>query len=251
MPLFIKNIKWTIRLGGKNKTAPFFPKLEPGKIFPAKDSDILEFVDKVLKRGATSRPLDVFALSQLEPVAEQDLKSVQIHTDELANLAAEKIGAQAFTVDKDIYFARGKFQPGSEEGMQLLRHEVTHIKQAEKGETKDLSVEKRRQLEQEALSKERSGQEEVRLPKEKGIQASMESAAGPISVGSSVSTPDSADLIAVKFEDGRVMNYTFKQIAEVQRMMGAKINWDLKIAKEKLIESEYWKFYQEYLRVVE
>jgi hypothetical protein len=37
--------------------------------------------------------------------------------------------AQAFTHGADIYFARGKYQPGTQNGQHLLAHELTHVVQ--------------------------------------------------------------------------------------------------------------------------
>jgi hypothetical protein len=55
-----------------------------------------------------------------------DLSGVRIHTDAAAVLLARSLNAQAFTIGSDIYFADGKFSPGSRDGQHLLAHELTH-----------------------------------------------------------------------------------------------------------------------------
>jgi hypothetical protein len=260
MSLHIKKIKWTIKLTGKGKSKTFLPKMELGKSFKAIPSEIFDFMEKELNRMKPSRTLDVDTLSKLEPVAEQDLKNVKIHTDELSNLAAGKIGAEAFTAGKDIYFARGKFRPDTEEGIRLLKHEMTHIMQEEKGETKNASIEKMRQLEQEALANEQDlvfvqgqsiepTQEEVKLSKDKRIQAKIKTESEETRVVSINFHTNTNKLIAVKFDNGKVINCTQEDIQKVYRMMEKKIKRDLKIAKERLTDVEYRNFYKKYISV--
>lgn len=54
---------------------------------------------------------------------------VRIHTDRLATRAASSIGAQAFTVGRNIVFNSGQFAPHSPVGQRLLSHELTHVVQ--------------------------------------------------------------------------------------------------------------------------
>ncbi|MGS2739384.1 eCIS core domain-containing protein [Sinomicrobium sp. M5D2P17] len=55
-----------------------------------------------------------------------DFSNVNIHTDGNAEQMSEQLGAQAFTHGNDIYFNKGKYNPGSAEGKHLLAHELTH-----------------------------------------------------------------------------------------------------------------------------
>jgi hypothetical protein len=54
---------------------------------------------------------------------------VRVHTDGSAAEAAGRVAANAFTVGADIYFAAGRYDPGSEGGQRLLAHELTHVTQ--------------------------------------------------------------------------------------------------------------------------
>jgi Domain of unknown function (DUF4157) len=51
---------------------------------------------------------------------------VRVHTDERAGESAEAVAAHAYTVGRHIVFAPGRFDVGSEQGRQLLSHELVH-----------------------------------------------------------------------------------------------------------------------------
>ena len=57
------------------------------------------------------------------------LGDVRIHTGEFAEQANEALNANAFTLGRDIAFARGQFEPDSRPGRKLLAHELTHVVQ--------------------------------------------------------------------------------------------------------------------------
>ncbi|HEY1216129.1 MAG TPA: DUF4157 domain-containing protein, partial [Bryobacteraceae bacterium] len=56
-----------------------------------------------------------------------DFTDVRIHTGSDAMSLCQRLGAQAFTHGKDIFFNEGKFDPESGPGKLLLAHELTHI----------------------------------------------------------------------------------------------------------------------------
>jgi hypothetical protein len=59
-----------------------------------------------------------------------DLSEVRVHQGHAATL---KGGAQSFSTGNDIYFAPGAYSPHSDEGRQLLGHELTHVVQQREG----------------------------------------------------------------------------------------------------------------------
>lgn len=72
------------------------------------------------------------AVPYLEEMAgRMGLKSgeVRLHQDEAAQRAAVVLGAQAFTVGRDIYFAKGQGQLDTLAGRKLLAHELAHVAQ--------------------------------------------------------------------------------------------------------------------------
>ena len=55
-----------------------------------------------------------------------DFSQVRIHTGDKAVQMSRELGAQAFTVGRDIYFDSGKYSPGTDSEKHLLAHELTH-----------------------------------------------------------------------------------------------------------------------------
>ncbi len=55
--------------------------------------------------------------------------AVRIHTDFIADSISRALDADALTIGKDIFFASGKFDLSTPEGIALLGHELTHAQQ--------------------------------------------------------------------------------------------------------------------------
>jgi Domain of unknown function (DUF4157) len=51
--------------------------------------------------------------------------------------APGRLGAVAFTTGSDIYFAPGRYEPGSPEGLRLLGHELAHVVQQRQGRVRN------------------------------------------------------------------------------------------------------------------
>jgi len=79
------------------------------------------------KEGGSALPAS--ALGEMSSGFGYDFGNVKIHTDRQAQEMSEQLGAQAFTYKGDIYFNKGKFDPGSKEGKWLLAHELAHVVQ--------------------------------------------------------------------------------------------------------------------------
>ncbi len=62
----------------------------------------------------------------MEPRFGADFSKIKIHTDARAAKLANQVQAQAFTVGGHIFFGAGQYQPDTDEGKQLLAHELTH-----------------------------------------------------------------------------------------------------------------------------
>ena len=96
------------------------------KMTPAVESGINR------SRGG-GHPLDASTRGFFEPRFGRKLSEVKVHTDSHAARLAGQLNAQAFTVGRDVYFAGGKYQPGTESGRSLLAHELTHTIQQQPG----------------------------------------------------------------------------------------------------------------------
>lgn len=79
--------------------------------------------------GPSSAPLHPADRALMERRLGHDFSRVRVHADEQAALRANALGAHAFTTGEDIFFARGRYQPGNSRGRNLLAHELAHVVQ--------------------------------------------------------------------------------------------------------------------------
>jgi hypothetical protein len=75
------------------------------------------------------QPLDAATRSFFEPRFGHDFSQVRVHTGSRAHDLASAVQARAFTLGRDIVFARGEYTPGDSTGRRLLAHELTHVVQ--------------------------------------------------------------------------------------------------------------------------
>lgn len=101
-------------------------------------------VGQVLR--SSGQPLDPTTRAFFEPRLGQDLSKIRLHTDQEASESARSIHALAYTVGRDIAFAKDRYSPNTDEGKHLLAHELVHtVQQAAQGSsvvqrTPDLGV---------------------------------------------------------------------------------------------------------------
>lgn len=99
------------------------PKLAPGAA-PATPRTVRLDV----ARGGGS-PLEPGVRRTMEERIGFDFGRVRVHADERAAAAARSVRAHAFTVGSDVFFDRGRYDPGSTAGTKLLAHELAHVVQ--------------------------------------------------------------------------------------------------------------------------
>jgi Domain of unknown function (DUF4157) len=78
-------------------------------------------------------PLDEDTRADMEGRFGQDFSDVRVHTGGGADESARAVGAQAYTVGRDIVFASGRYDPSSDSGRHTLAHELTHVVQQRSG----------------------------------------------------------------------------------------------------------------------
>ena len=76
--------------------------------------------------NSAGRPLDAATRTTMETAFGRDFGGVRVHTDVSGGRAAEALGAHAYTVGSDIYFAAGRYAPRGPAGARLLAHELAH-----------------------------------------------------------------------------------------------------------------------------
>jgi hypothetical protein len=65
----------------------------------------------------------------MEAAFQFSFASVRVHDDAVAHKAAAELGARAYTIGRDIGFARGEYAPTASGGQRLLAHELAHVVQ--------------------------------------------------------------------------------------------------------------------------
>jgi ribosomal protein S18 acetylase RimI-like enzyme len=79
------------------------------------------------------RPLPDAVRTKMEAALGADFSAVRVHVGP----QADRIGAVAFTMGSDIYFAPGRFQPDTMQGQELLGHELAHVVQQRQGRVRN------------------------------------------------------------------------------------------------------------------
>lgn len=83
----------------------------------------------IARRRGYGDPIEEGLRTELEEKTGHPLHNARFHTDPEAAELARAVSSNAFTVGEDVYFAEGKFNPETQEGKELIRHEVEHVKQ--------------------------------------------------------------------------------------------------------------------------
>jgi hypothetical protein len=102
--------------------------------------DLPAIVYEVL--NSPGQPLDPATRAYMEPRFGHDFSKVRVHTDAKAAESARGVNALAYTVGKDVVFGAGQFAPRMRGGQRLLAHELTHVVQQSKQNSKlnDLEI---------------------------------------------------------------------------------------------------------------
>ena len=118
----------------------------PDPVAERESVEAVETVDRQPSRGADAtvddeteaeirsvtgggRPLSASERSFFEPRFGRDFSDVRVHTGPQADQAARSINAEAFTLESDVVFRQGNYDPDSRYGKKLLAHELTHVVQ--------------------------------------------------------------------------------------------------------------------------
>ena len=90
------------------------------------DSENITTESKINKTKGEGRPMSRGIRTEMDLAFKANFSPIRIHTDSAAIALCEEMGAQAFTNGVDIYFNKGKYNPQSSAGKELLAHELTH-----------------------------------------------------------------------------------------------------------------------------
>jgi hypothetical protein len=81
------------------------------------------------KPASAGQALDAPVRGRLERALGHDFGSVRVHADGAAALAAERAGAEAYTIGRDIVLGRRHYPTGRGDHAWLLAHELVHVVQ--------------------------------------------------------------------------------------------------------------------------
>lgn len=85
-------------------------------------------------QNMSSQSLPPSVKHQFETEFGQDFSDVRVHEGHQPTL----VGARAYTMGNDIYFAPGNYQPHDKNGAELIGHELTHVVQQRGGQVLDV-----------------------------------------------------------------------------------------------------------------
>jgi Domain of unknown function (DUF4157)/Lysine-specific metallo-endopeptidase len=75
------------------------------------------------------QPLEKETRALMESRFHHDFSSVRVHTGARAEESAGALQANAYALGRDVVFARGQYNPASEDGLHLIAHELAHVVQ--------------------------------------------------------------------------------------------------------------------------
>jgi len=79
--------------------------------------------------SSPGQPLDPATRVFMEQRFGHDFSQVRVHSGGAAEQSAQDVSANAYTVGYNVVFGKGRFAPGTQEGRQLIAHELTHVVQ--------------------------------------------------------------------------------------------------------------------------
>lgn len=94
------------------------------------DTSTARELDGAIGRGRRFAP-DV--QDRIRRATGHDVGDVNLHTDTRADRLARSMQANAFTVDRDVFFASGQFRPDTDDGMHTILHESAHLAEGARG----------------------------------------------------------------------------------------------------------------------
>jgi hypothetical protein len=77
----------------------------------------------------SGQPLPSTILQPMQKAFGADFRGVRVHADAQSDRLNQSIQAKAFTTGQNIFFKHGEYNPGNQQGQELLAHELTHVVQ--------------------------------------------------------------------------------------------------------------------------
>ncbi len=84
---------------------------------------------QITRARGRGQPLPETVRTSMEATLGADLGAVRLHAGPESDALNRSMQSHAFTVGKDIFFARSQYRPATSSGQRLLAHELTHVLQ--------------------------------------------------------------------------------------------------------------------------
>ena len=111
-------------------TQPKFQRLPQRQPHLLQDGEAATNLETAINQAKGSgQPLDTGLQQVMGQAMGADFSPVRIHTDTKADGLNQSIQAKAFTTGQDIFFRQGEYQPKTQNGQELIAHELTHVMQ--------------------------------------------------------------------------------------------------------------------------
>ena len=109
---------------------------EPGR--PGRLPMPAELFEEITRPRSIPARLDYAIRMRLAPFLGFDPWIARLHSGPAAARAARALRAQAFAIGHDVFFAEGRFETRTSEGLALLAHELTHVGQQARARSSEL-----------------------------------------------------------------------------------------------------------------
>jgi Domain of unknown function (DUF4157) len=83
----------------------------------------------IARRRGYGEPLEQGLRDEFAGKLGDSFHDVKVHNDGEADAIARSVSANAFTTGADMYFAAGQYKPETQEGKELIAHELAHVVQ--------------------------------------------------------------------------------------------------------------------------
>ncbi|MGB7520270.1 MAG: DUF4157 domain-containing protein, partial [Spirulinaceae cyanobacterium] len=102
-------------------------QMKPESTLQRKPGEELE--SSIEQSRGNGQPLSDNIRGPMEESFGVDFSGVTVHTDSQSDQLNKSIQARAFTTGQDVFFRQGAYDPSSQDGQELIAHELTHVVQ--------------------------------------------------------------------------------------------------------------------------
>lgn len=100
------------------------------RLVGASGGPVPDQAEQVIQRElGHGQPLESTTQAQMGNALGTNLTGVRVHSDDTSDQLAGDLGARAFAVGSDVFFAANEYQPATTDGQRVIAHELAHVLQ--------------------------------------------------------------------------------------------------------------------------